>query len=499
VGLNEHHIRQLFARLTDIEGGIDQNTYDIINTKLEIITNSEPGDADDMGPTYDMDTDLGRLNAVLVAIFNKLQQYGNALNSVHARLGALEANVSLIASVPIRSVLFIDDLQLHTVFTQEFEAFDYHHRLDLEEKFTRGGKVESNWDIIHDNKYQHAGGLRSMFNSNFIHTRVAPGRINSALTVLRQLDWSGASVAVRLAGKGGLLPDNADFYEPSHTYQSATVVARDHPVTNDGAYHDAKLAAEVKVFNTISTVLTAGLAISAVAAAFFIAGPVAVTGANAIVKDIYVPILADLYDAISSYSAKWVTQNILVDAILNIHKLITTVPEMEFRRNDEKALKDSKGNILTIVRQTTYSENVFIGKHMGRQSAKANEAPGINGPTRSHYSNKKTTSRVHTKSSHYGVEFFGRLHYRHHSVTNVFDTHVGDQDWVNTPKYNVTVNVDINRDPTGSSAWKSGSYGNFDRAEGDAFALDGRLFAAFDYTLSQWVYYDHNGNWTPVP
>jgi hypothetical protein len=502
IGLNEHQIRRIYDKLYDLEGGINENTYEIINNKSEIITNVTAFDGDDMGTMADMEVDLTSLGDVIIAIFNRLNETRNVINALYTRVGALEANVSLLATVPIRTVLVMSDLQLHTVFTSDFVAYDYHHRLDLEQKFTRRGKVENNWDIIYNNNVGNQAGLKDMFTSNFIHTRIAPGRLNGVLTVLRQQDWSGASVATRLAGKGGSVIDGTstvDFYDPSHTYQSATIEAMDHPTTDDGKYNDAPLTTQVLVESTISAVLTVGLAVTAIGAAFYVAGPVAATGANAIVKDIYVPLLIDLSNEIQTYAYKWVSQKLIVDSILQLHKTITTVPQMEFRRNDEKHIKDSKGRILSIVRQTTYSEHAFNGKHMGRQSAKANESPGVNGSTRSGYSNKTTTSRVHTKSSTYGAEFFGRIHYRHHSVTNVFDTTVGDQDWITRPKYKISLNIDINRDPTGSSAWKSGAYGNFDRAEGDAFALNGRLFAAYDYTLSQWVYYDKDGVWTPVP
>jgi hypothetical protein len=496
--LNEHRINVINSKLQELSMRIDGAYRSVQQLGYEILTSTSGNMASDDNTTLEDDGDRNlRLGDIIALILIKFQTIDSRYNLTLSRLAQLEADVAAVASVPIRSVLF-GTFDLHPVFSNEFYGLDTHHSLDLEWKQYLFGALAKDWDRQYDNKYTATLEVLSyFFEKNYIHTRMAAGRMHGTMTVLRQ-KWTGAiPVATQLAGKGGLPPTNVDFYEESHTYSGAQVDMKPDTQTDDGKYNDGELSNAGKAATVLGDILTLGLAVVAIGASFYFGGPIGAGGANAITRDIVTTALSGLGDAILEYANTWALDYLMRDGILAQHRKIKSSPKMEFRRNDEKQYYDKAGVMLSKVRVTSYSER-RDGFHLGRPSAKANENPLVGGSVRTGYEEISHSRKVHTMSQEYEFGFVSSIHVRHHSLANIFKVKIKHQDWINDPRYTITFNNDVNRAPSDSLAWKSGTYGSFDRAEGDAYAFNGLLIAAFDYTLNKWQYYDSSGNWTTI-
>jgi hypothetical protein len=496
--LNEHKINVINDKIRELSGRIDGAYASVRQLGYEVLTSTSGNMTSDDNTVLEEDNDRNlRLGEIIELILIKFQQIDSRYNLTLSRLAQLEADVAAVASVPIRTVLF-GTFDLHTVFSNEFEGVDTHHSLDLEWKQYIFGILQNDWDRQYNNPTRDTLEiLQNFFEKNYIHTRMAAGRMYGTMTVLRQ-KWTGAiPVATQLAGKGGLPPTNVDFYDESHTYQGVQVNMKPDTQVDDGKYNDGELSARGQAATVLGDILTLGLAVAAIGASFYFAGPIGAGGANAITRDIVTSALTGLGNAILEYANTWAKDYLIRDGILAQHRKIKSSPKLEFRRNDEKQYYDKSGVMLSKVRTTSYSER-RDGFHLGRPSAKANESPLVGGSTRTGYNEISHSRKVHTMSQEYEFGFVGSTFVRHHSLANIFTVKIKHQDWVNDPRYTISFDNDINRAPTDSTAWKSGSYGSFDRAEGDAFALNGLLIAAYDYTLNKWQYYDSSGNWTTI-
>jgi hypothetical protein len=494
--LNEHRINVINSKLLEIVMRISTTTRSLSDLAREILT-STSGNMFDDGNTVLEDENDGnlRIGDVLVIILERLAAIDSRYNLTLSRLAQLEADVVAVASVPIRSILF-GTFDLNTVFSNEFYGVDTHHSLDVESKQYVFGILRYDWDR-HFNNESILEVLTNFFVKNFVHTRMAPGSMVGTMTVLRQ-KWTGAiPVATQLAGKGGLAPTNVDFYEQSHTYSGASVNMKPDEQIDDGRYNDGEFSAAGQVAIVLGDILTLGLAVAAIGASYYFAGPVGATGANAIIRDIVTSALSNLGTQLLDYADVWSKDYLIRDGILSQHRKIKSTPKLEFRRNDEKQYYDKKGTMTSKIRVTSYSER-WDGTHLGRPSAKANESPLVGGPVRTGYQEISHSRKIHTMSTEYETGFVSSTHVRHHSLANIFKVKIKHQDWVNDPRYTIAFNNDVNVAPSDSTLWKSGTYGDFDRAEGDAFAFNGRLIAAYDYTLSKWQYYDSSGNWTTI-
>lgn len=494
--LNEHRINAIQETLKMLDGRINGVVVSLNELGSNILTSSSGGMDDDGNTVQENDEDnFLRITDVIRIVIDKFREYDAWHIQNEARFMQLEADVVAAASVPRRTVLF-GTFDLHSVFSNEFYGVDTHHSLDLEYKTYLFGILNNDWDRIYNNK-GILEILSGFFVKNYIHTRMAPGRTYPVMTVLRQ-KWNTTDVATRLAGKGGLPPTNADFYDSMHTYQSAEANMKASTQVDDGDYSDGEISTQGRIAQVEGQILAFYLATTAIVASYYFAGGVGHTFTATLAGEIFTSLASELASDIAEYAGRWAKDYLIRDGILRAHRQIKSTSGLKFRRNDEKQNYDKSGVMLSKIRTTSYSER-FDGFHRGRQSAKASESPLVNGSTRTGYEAISTSRKIHTMSSAFDLGFGSVIHFRHHSLANIFNVKIKHQDWVNDPRYTVTFNNDINRSASDTLLWKSGTYGTFDRAEGDAFALNGLLIAAYDYTTSSWWYYNSAGNWAEIP
>jgi hypothetical protein len=479
-----------------LDGRINGVVVSLNELGSNILTSSSGGMDDDGNTVLENDEDTFlRLTDVIRLIIDKFRIYDARHIQNEARFMQLEADVVAAASVPRRTVLY-GTYDLHTVFSGEFYGVDTHHSLDLEHKNYLFGILSNDWDRIYNNK-GIIEILSGFFVKNYIHTRMAPGRIYPVMTVLRQ-KWNTTSVAVRLAGKGGLPPSNVDFYDSMHTYQSAEANMKASTQVDDGDYTDGEISTVGRIHQVEGQILAFTVATAVIAGSYYFAGGVGHTFTATLAGDIFTSLATELATDIAEFAGRWAKDYLIRDGILRAHRQIKSTSKLRFTRNDEKQYYDKAGVMLSKIRTTSYSER-FDGFHRGRPSAKAYENPLVGGAPRAEYEPISTSRKIHTMSSAFDLGFGNVIHFRHHSLANIYNVKIKHQDWVNDPRYTITFDNDINRSASDTLLWKSGTYGTFDRAEGDAYALNGLLIAAYDYTTSSWWYYNSSGNWAEIP
>jgi hypothetical protein len=437
-------------------------------------------------------------DAEIYVALAKIGRDMNSLSTALQQMSGLERRISdLETANTLRTIDFnIQDEVLHTVFRNLKTYKGTAYWTELWVNYSYGG-IEDGWIPARADDTDPATGLNAtlkytlrMFHKINGMSYIFPGGLQFPLTYVRQRNWGGDSFATRMAGKGGLKPDPLDFYDESVSWKKTTARVKSYPATywkmREGPLSNlGKLAVAI---TNLGRYAGAG-ALALVGARF---GPAGLAAADVLSQELFSVDLTSLTTELERYAEELedINYNSVRTVALDALTKIRPAPEKLIPSNYAKA--HMSGTTVTSV-TVDQAQGYYITGYGGG-------GPGHFASNRDNsfiYGTRESTDYL-TTDPHVLVNFPAGKCTTRYAVRNEVWTLDFNECQITVPDYKLNINLSPNVCGTGSSEWKSGTYGDFSLHDGDGILLGELLFAVFDYGTSTWMMYDETGAWKAV-
>jgi hypothetical protein len=467
--------------------------------RIETGHDKHEGNNDDDDDIYRYDdtglqSALNRLGMMVENVSMQLQQF----SAVERRITVLESAGSL------RTVDFnIQNQKLNSVFVnlRTYKAVATYS--DLFVNYVYGLRDYINtpdtWVLASVNDRNTRAFSNPIFTAQMFHlieglTYIFPGMLQFAVTYVRQRSWGGDSFDTRMTGKGGLEPDDLDFYPESASWKTAG--ARASPVYQKRRFRmrEGELTQKGKNVQIVTNLVRyAGAGALAVAGARF--GPSGLVAAGFLSEQVLGVDLATVSAELDALSDSFDTLDGEVIRRLAKDAVTLMTPAVgELIPSDFATVNIEAGLVTSITRdeaQGFYLDGGYGGGPTNfRDSRAASFVDAV-----------QLSDETFNTDSYELLDFaIGRLYTRYRTRMTTDDCKF--QNCATTvPDYELSMNLSPNVCGSDILDWKAAPPASYSLHDGDGILLGGLLYAVFDYSSGssgEWKVYDETGTWTVV-